>query len=123
MENPTVCPHCDSQITSEDLANYPKKLREREIRKNFPNSEVYRKQNRIFIASLILGFSAVVYTIIAVVAPVTNLLNLSDGALLVLEIIFGTLTIIWTTYSISSLPRIENEYVASRMDEITASSK
>jgi len=113
-----VCPHCDRPITENDIANYPKKLREKSLREEYKKSKIGRLYENIMATTIVLGVLAVFLTIVPLFLVDYEIVKPYANTLLYLETIFGAITIVWLIYGYSiKLPSLENDYVNEKLSK------
>src|SRR3989338_9474272 len=117
MPDVDKCPHCDQGITEQDLANYPRKLREKELRKEFANSDIMRRHKRIEDVVTIIGLLGVLLPIFVIVSDISgcSISNFYFGILIAMCVIVGIFMVAWLARHEVKIDKARIDYVNSRL--------
>ena len=119
MPDVDKCPHCDQGITEQDLANYPRKLREKELRKEFANSDIMREHNKILGGGVFIGLLGAFFPVLVLLLATPNEWHISSfyvWVLFTVEIAFSVFTIVWLMSYFRRIDRVRDDYINSRLD-------
>ncbi len=119
-----VCPHCQKNITNQDILEYSAKISrvEKECRdkeklepvlEEFRNSDIFRKHQRIFWTSISLVF------ISGVLIPALNIIFINQNPWLTLSLIVAwpVVSIGGLFYLVIRLDRLRDSFVKSKLQD------